>query len=211
MPIPFRLEERLAGFLGKGAKKGEVVDIIFRELLGPGDPELPERLNKLQSCLFSKIPGFPNPPRISHLAVMIDRDLVGAAHIDDFKVTAQVKPTRAIAAGEPAYVKDIADIESVSFGIEIPKECAVVVVQSFGWNRSLFYDFGPLLEKVEPRDYAIERALAQQQLLLLGLPAGQRMFGPGEKRVDQMRAAVAQLEELLIGKCDVESEYQKLL
>src|SRR5438552_5035073 len=198
MPISFHLEERLAGFCGNTAKKGENVDVIFRELLGPADPNLSARLNELQSCLFSKIPGFPNPPKISDLAIIINRDLLGEAHIDDFKVTAQAKPTRAIAAGDSVYVKDIADIESVSFGIEIPVDCAVVVVQSFGWKRSLFYDFGPLLEKVGPRDYAIEKTLAQQQLLLLGLSAAQPMFGGGEKRLDEMRAAVAQLEELLI-------------
>jgi hypothetical protein len=211
MPISFHLEDRIAGFCGNTAKKGESVDVIFRELLGPVDPDLPARLNELQSCLFSKISGFPNPPKISHLAIIINRDLVGEAHIDDFKVTAAVKATRPITAGEPAYVKDIADIESVDFGIKIPNDCAVVVVQSFGWKRSLFYDFGPLLEEVRQRDYPIEKALAQQQLLLLGLSVAQPMFGAGEKRLEKMRAAVAQLEKLLIAKCEAESEYQELL
>src|SRR5437762_12189657 len=100
MPISFQLEDRLAGFCGDTAKKGERVDVIYRELIGPAEVDLSPRLNELQGCLFSKIPGFPNPPKISYLAIVINGDLKGEAHIDDFKVIAKVKPTRAIAAGE---------------------------------------------------------------------------------------------------------------
>ena len=213
MAISFHLEERLAGFVGNTAKKGEQVSVIFRELLGPTNPELAQRFEELQNCLFSKIPGFPDPPKIGQLVIVIDRDLNGRAHVDDFKIVAKVKPTQdvTIKKGDPVFVKDIADIDSVDFGISIPEDCAVVVVRSFRWKRSLFFDFGPLLNDVRPRDYAIEKALAQQELVLLGLPTAQPPFGAGQTRVDTMRAAIARLNELLDQECQVESEYQGLL
>jgi len=213
MPIPFQLEERLAGFVGNTAKKGEQVSVIFRELLGPTDRDLEQRLEELQNCLFSKIPNFPNPSKVGQLVVLIGRDLRAEAHIDDFKIIAKVKPTQGLTMikGQPVFVKDIADVDSVDFGIQFPEDCAVIVVCSFRWKRSLFFDFGPLLDDVGPRDYPMEKALAQQQLLLLGLPAPQPLFGGGQTRVDAMRLAIAQLTELLNQKCKVESEYQKLL
>ena len=48
--------------------------------------------------------------------------------------------------------------------------CGIVVIRSQGWRRSLFFDFCPLHPEAEPRTYPVERALAQQELLLLDIP-----------------------------------------
>jgi hypothetical protein len=116
-----------------------------------------------------------------------------------------------VAAGEAVYLHDISDIQSVSIGIDVPKESAIVVVSSFLWKRSLFYDFGPLLHEAVPRDYELENALAQQQLLLYGLTAPQPEFKSGSSRLKGMENAIKELEALLAEECEIESQYQELL
>jgi hypothetical protein len=77
MPIDFQLEQRLGGFTAHSARKDEQVSLICRELLGPDDPLIFDRLDKLQSCLFSKIPQFPAPPGVNDLVIVINQDLNG--------------------------------------------------------------------------------------------------------------------------------------
>src|SRR5437762_2523438 len=113
MPILFNIEERLAGFVASPAKKGEQVSVIFRELLAPTDTELEQRLEQLHSCLFAKIPGLPEPSGISQLTVVIDSDLSGRAYVNELEIQATVKANKAISKGDPGFVTDIADIESI--------------------------------------------------------------------------------------------------
>lgn len=211
MPISFKIDERLAGVVGNAAKKGERVHVIYRELLGPFDDNLMGRLDQLHNCLFGKIPGLPDPSRIRDLVIVLRNDLSGDAYVDELATKAMVKPNRAVAAGDPVYLHDISGIESIDLGLHVENDAAVVVVRSFLWKRSLFFDFGPLLEEAGPRDYPLEQALAQQLLLLFGLPAPQPLFGAGQKRVDAMRLAIQELEELLSERCDDEARYQELL
>ena len=165
MPIPFQITERLAGFVATSAKKGEMTSVVYRDLLSPSDAELTERLEKLHSCLFSKIPNLPDPSRIGQLIIVISTDLFANAYVDELQTIAIVKPNRAVAKGDPLFLGDIIDIDSVDLGIEVPPDAGIVVVRSFLWKRSLFFDFGPLHFDVGPRDYPLGKALAQQMLL----------------------------------------------
>ncbi|MEY2490668.1 MAG: hypothetical protein QOC70_2610 [Verrucomicrobiota bacterium] len=113
MPVSFQIQERLVGFAGDIAKKGEHVSVIFRELLGPTDTGLVDRLDQLHSCLFSKIPGFPDPSLVSQLTIIINPDLSGLAYINELEIRAKVRPNRAVTKGESVFVKDIANIDSV--------------------------------------------------------------------------------------------------
>ena len=211
MPLPFKIDERLVGFSASAAKKGEEISIIYRELLGPSDIDLLGRLDHLHSSLFSKIQGLPDPPKIANLVVVLRSDLSGEAYVDELETKAMVRPKRFVSKGDPVYLHDISDIDSVDLGLDVPPECAVVVVRSFLWKRSLFFDFGPLVDGAGPRDYPLGKALAQQMLLLFGLPAPQPLFDSGQKRIDAMRAAISELEEMLAQKCNDESKYQELL
>lgn len=211
MPLSFKIEERLAGFVAAAAKKGEKVSVIYRELLGPSDIDLNARLDQLHSCLFSKIPGLPEPSRIGDLVVVLRNDLSGHAYVDELETKAMIKPNRVVSKGESVYLHDISHIESVHLGLEVANDSAVVVVRSFLWKRSLFFDFGPILPDAGLRDYPLEQALAQQMLLLFGLPAPQPMFITGQTRIDAMRNAIQELDDLLSAKCDDESKYQELL
>lgn len=211
MPIVFKLEERLAGFLGTSAKKNEKVSVIFRELLGPSDEHLASRLDQLHLCLFGKIPGLPDPPRIGDLVITIDRDLNGKAFVDELQLTGRMIAAGPIEAGQLVTIKDIKAIDSVDLGFKVDPSVAVVVVRSFYWKRSLFYDFGPLHPEAGDRKYDVEKALAQQMTLLVGLPASPPDITSGQSRLHEMKEALDQLDDLLLAQCDDESAYQELL
>ncbi len=211
MPISFQLQHRLAGFNLTTAQKGEAVQIRYRELLGPTDLGLTSRLAQLQNCLFSHIPDFPNSGVIDHIAVVIHPDLSGHAYINELRIVAKARPNRAVAKGEPVYLQDLTNIEEIDLGIDIPTDSALVIIRSFNWNRSLFYDFGPLHQDLGPRAYPLEKALAQQALLLFGLPVVQPVIQDTRSRLDAMEYSLQSLTDLLKGGCDQEGEYQVLL
>jgi|GEM_PF-1934487 len=211
MPILFKLEERLAGFLGTSAKKGEKVSVIFRELLGPSDEHLVSRLDQLHGCLFGKISGLPDPSRIGDLVIIIDQDLNGKAYVDELQLIARVIAAGPVKAGQPVTIKDIKAFESVDLGFKVAASEAVVVVRSFYWKRSLFYDFGPLHSESGDRNYDVGKALAQQMTLLVGLPASSSDITAGQSRLQEMKEALDHLDDLLLAQCDDEAAYQDLL
>lgn len=104
MPIEFTLSERLAGFSGTSVKQGEQVSLIYRELLGPDDSNLPDRLEQLQRCIFSKIVGMPQPGRIGDLVIAIDQNLRGRAFIDELELVAKAVAAGSVQKGQ-AYVR----------------------------------------------------------------------------------------------------------
>lgn len=210
MPTEFTLPARLAGFAASGAVEGGTVQLVYRELVAPTDAEhLLDRLERMQKGLFGLIPDLPPPPRIDHLLVVIRPDLSATAYVNELALQAQVKPNRAIKAGEAIYVRDIDDISSIDLGVEIPDDAAVILVRSNGWRRSLFFDYGPILDEPIPRDYPLEKVLAQQALLLLGLMKGPS--GDQQIRLAEMKAGLQRLERLLEEREENEALYQELL
>ena len=211
MPVNFQLTERLVGFSLSFAESGQKVDILFRELLGPTDSKLIGRLESMHNTVFGKIPGLPEPTSIDHLLVVIRPDLSAAAYVNELKITALAKPNRSIKAGEQVLVSDITDITRVNIGVKIdPRDC-VVVVRSFRWRRSLFYDFGPMSPEIGPRKFDIEQALAQQELLLLGLPSISPDILQAKSKADHMAGGIQRLKMLLEQKIEDEAQYQELL
>ena len=171
MPLTFRLAQRIGGFTVAPIAAGENGWICQRELIGPADPaHLGDRLEKFQAVLFSLIPGLPPPSQIDHLLVIINQDLSATAYVNELTPTANVRVNRAVAAGEAIRVQDIDDIALLELGVPVPADAAVVMLRSFGWRRSLFFDLGPMGPNGPTRDYELEAILAQQALLLLGLP-----------------------------------------
>ncbi|HEY1174495.1 MAG TPA: Shedu anti-phage system protein SduA domain-containing protein [Verrucomicrobiae bacterium] len=208
MPISFQLKQFPSGFSLNTAAAGETVEVIFRELVGPKDAHLADRLEQLHGCLFSKIPGFPHPFQIHHLLVVVNADLSATAYVNELDMKMTVKSNRSIKSGEDVYVNDISDIPEVDVGVSIPVDAAFVVVQSFGWRRSVFYDFGPLAFEKNQRVYRIEDMLAQQTLVLFGL---KQMLPQGVARIAEMENSLKLLQALLDSNCEEESKYQQIL
>jgi len=203
MLVEFQLEERLAGFANATVGPGEQVQVISRELISPDDAfHLMNRLDRMHGALFTKIPGLPAPSLIDHLLVVIRSDLSATAYVNELQqVRAEVQLKRHVNAGELIYLRDIENITSVDLGVEIGDDCAVVLMRSFGWRRSLFFDFGPLHSDYT-HDYQLAEVLAQQALMLIGkVPA----------TLEHMKGGLERLRELLRGRNKEEAGYQQLL
>jgi len=212
MPIEFKIEERLAGYAAASGKGGESVPVIYRELIGPLDAlHLQQQLDQLHGTLFSKVPSLPDPSRIHHLLVLIRPDLSCIAYVNELNIIDKVKVNRSVKRGEPVFVKDIADVAEVDLNVDIPPDFGVVFVRSLGWKRSLFFDFGPLLPDIGPRTIPIEKAFAQQSLLLLGIPGAVESPEGFTTRLQHMENGLSRLKQFLKERNESESSYQELL
>jgi hypothetical protein len=205
MRIDFKLDQPLAGFVATSPDAHGGVWVCQRELVGPADPHLTDRLEKLQDALFSKIPGLPPPSQIDHLVVTIDPHLSATAIVNELQPKAKVKVNRAVNAGEPVYIRDIDDIAALDLGIDIPANSAVIVFRSFHWRRSLFFDVTPLGPDNPPRDQSLDAVLAQQTLLLFGIPIGTQGKA-AVTRAEHMAQGISRLELLLNERCEAEAQ-----
>ena len=169
MLLEFQLNERICGISMNSASVGEKVQVRTQELTGPTEPHLLERLEQLQLAVFAKIPGLPLPSMIDHMVLVIRPDLTGTAYVNELRIQAMVRVNRDVEAGTPVDCQDITDVSSVDLGVQVPPDNGVIVLRSAGWRRALFFDLGPLLPEHGPRNFPLEKALAQQELLLLGL------------------------------------------
>lgn len=212
MPISFVLTERLAGYAASEAGPGQTVQVVYRALIGPAEPvHLQQQLEQLQGALFSKIPGLPVPSRIDHILVLIAPDLRCTAYVNELNIKEKVKANREVEAGTLVFASDITDVAAVDLGVEIPVDHAVVFVRSFGWKRSLFFDFGPASKDLGPRSYPIEQAFAQQSLGLLGLPPMAENEPAGGDRIREMSGGLERLRGLIADRSEQEADYQTLL
>lgn len=214
MPKEFKLKVRPAGISLSFAVKEELVKVMTTELIGPLDSNLlVTRLEDMQSMVFEHIPNFPPPSQVDHLLVLINHDLTSVAYVNELEIKAKIKVNRDVDKGEPIYQKDIGDIDSIDLGVEIPDSVGVIVVRSLGWKKSLFYDFGPLHISQEPRQFRVEKVLAQQALLLLGMESlvyDSEGMKTNEDKFTEMSNGFKQLNQYIESKCEEESKYQKL-
>jgi len=169
MPQEFQLTERVCGISMNSASAGENVQIRTQELIGPTEAHLLDRLEQIHLAVFAKIPGIPLPSLIDHMLVVIRPDLTGTAYVNELLIQAMVRVNRAVEASTPIYRDDITEITAVDLGVQVPPDNGVIVVRSSGWRRSLFFDLGPLIPEHGPRTESLEKVLAQQELLLLGI------------------------------------------
>jgi hypothetical protein len=169
MPQEFQLTERIIGVSMNSASAGEKVQVRTQELIGPTETQLLDRLEEIHLAVFAKIPGIPPPSLIDHMLVVIRPDLTGTAYVNELVIQAMVRVNCAVEAGTPVYRGDITEVTSVDLGVQVPPDSGVIVFRSSGWRRSLFFDLGPLIPEHGPRTEPLEKALAQQELLLLGI------------------------------------------
>src|SRR6478735_1123302 len=141
MPIQFQLTERLAGFCLETAGPGEQVLVQTAGVALASDPvQVQHVLDGLQSALFSHIPNLPDPSRISGLLVLVRPDLSATAYVNELQALAKTKLNRSVQKGDPMYLEDLRGLASVSLGVDVPSECAVVLVASLLWKRSVYFD-----------------------------------------------------------------------
>lgn len=150
MPYEIKLDERPAGYAMEAASgvEGTPRRVVVREFTSSEDGELfITRLEGWPQIIISRIPPQARigPSMVDHMLAIIRPDLTGTVYVNELPHVAQIRTTRAIAAGEEIVEADIADISELRFeGVEVPNDAAVLIVLSSGWRKGLFFDFGPL-------------------------------------------------------------------
>lgn len=217
MKVDFHIKQRFAGFSAESATGGSLCTVIPTESLTSHDGALLTwRLEGLQQGIFSEIPNLPPPSLIDNILIIIRQDLTATAYVDELRPRALLRPTRDINAGEALAVNDIADISSFDLGVEIPDDAGFILVRSYGWRRSLFYDVRPLHPGASLRDFDIRVVLARQALDLYKRPFSTLEESDVPKKEPEalergMGEGLAALTRLLEARCDDESKYQELL
>jgi Domain of unknown function (DUF4263) len=202
----FRLQSRLAGISVNHALAGQTSLVRVRELLGPHDPDLVPHLEQVQAALFSRLPGLPPPPFIDHVLVLIRHDLSAVAYANELNVMETMVATRPIAKGSMVSASDVSAVTAVNLGVDVPTDAAIVLVRSFSWRRSLYFDLSPLqIHMTVPPGPPLQQALVQQSMVLHGLGR------PTVTRRQKMEEGLALLKRLLETRCDGERQYQELL
>jgi hypothetical protein len=170
MPFEIELDNLPAGYAVSAARPGEEVAVQTIEFVSTEDgDEFISRLEGLPPEIFNKIPSV-SPSMINRMLVVLRADKTATVYInEDLKVMSLVQAKKDVNKGEPVFQNDIADIKSIQFeGVEIPQDCAVIYIFSFGWRKGLFYDFSPIQYGKQPkRDYDIEKQLGQCYLYLM--------------------------------------------
>ena len=214
MKIGFQLVNRLAGFAAETIGPNETGQVIVFESLTSLDGALLTcRLEALHSCLFGYIPNLQGPFAIDNLLIVIRHDLSATAYINELQPQALICPRGPITVGQKIFANDILEISSLDLGIPIPQDCGFVLVRSFGWRRSLLYDFGPLGIPPIIRAYDLEQVLAKQAFKLLTgkFNVESPLFPETVESPNQMNEGLDRLVALLDAHCEQEAQYQELL
>ena len=163
MPHYITLERLPAGYVVNSAKKGEVVNVQIREFVSSEDGILfIERLEGLPSDLIAKLPLESRviPSTIDHFLAVIHRDRSADIYVNELKLILEIRPKRAIKAGEKVFEDDIVDVQKLNFGnVQIPDDTGVIFIFSEGWRKGLYYDLAPLHDSNTMRDYNIKELL----------------------------------------------------
>jgi hypothetical protein len=166
MRCEIQLKERLAGFVAKAARGPGNVSVVLREFSSSEDgSHLISRLEGLQQCLIGHVPGCPPPSFIDSFLAVLRPDLRVSIFINDVPMRVSIRPKRTVKHGDVVYLDDVLDVERVELEEPIPEDCGLVLIRSFGWRKSLFFDFAPVCSNVA-RDYDLGAVLGVQHAYL---------------------------------------------
>ena len=88
---------------------------------------------------------FINPSQVDHLLAIIQQSGQAKVYINELPLCLSIRAKQSISAGTAVTIDNIADIQSLTLGVnDIPPDAAVVFLFSIGWRKGLYYDLGPL-------------------------------------------------------------------
>lgn len=158
------LKEKPAGYCTNAARAGEPVYIQYRGV----------SLSSSGRDFIRKVEAFPNQilemaypdfhaSTVKRFVAIIHGNLETEVHLNDFDIYAEALVTKSVKAGDAVRKSDLHHFDKMILeGIEFPEDCGYVVILNNGWERILFWDFGPLLENENyaPIDYDVSRLIA---------------------------------------------------
>ena len=162
MPFEIKLEGPLIGYALSSGRKGDMVDVVFREFTSTEDGQyFIQRLEGI-SHVLQNLPSPINPSQIDNMLIIHYANGRTTVYVNELEQHLRVRATRAVKAGTAVTKDDIADIEYLEIGVQIPIDAGFVFLFSIGWRKGLLYDFGPIgLPEHQTRQYDVARALGQ--------------------------------------------------
>ena len=162
MPFEIKLEEPLIGYALSSGREGDMVDIVFREFTSTEDGQyFIQRLEGISHVLQS-LPSPINPSQIDNMLIVCHPDGRTIVYVNELEQRLSIRTARSVKDGTAVTKDDIADIEYLEIGVQIPIDVGFVFLFSIGWRKGLLYDFGPIgLPKPQIRQYDITRAFGQ--------------------------------------------------
>lgn len=162
MPFEIKLEKPPIGFALSSGRKGDMVDIVSREFTSTEDGQyFIQRLEGISHVLQS-LPSPINPSQIDNMLIVYHPDGRIIVYVNELEQRLIVRTARSVEAGTAVTKDDIADIESLEIGVQIPIDVGFVFLFSVGWRKGLLYDFGPIgLPEPQARQYDVARSLGK--------------------------------------------------
>lgn len=162
MPYIINLEHPPTGYAMTSARGQECVQVSFREFTSTEDGQhFIQRLEGSPSLILESLPTKVRPSNVDHMLAICHLDGKVTVYVNELELKAAMRTARPVEAGQGVSKDDIADVERLDIGVQIPDAAGFLFIFSVGWRRGLFYDFGPLGPDRLPRPYDVGSALGQ--------------------------------------------------
>jgi hypothetical protein len=159
------LNEAPSGYCLNSVQAGEMANIQFRGFTSSADGRnFIRKADGFPSQIISLLPIDVNPSEIKTLIVIINKNLEAYVYLNEVEVHGKVALNRGVNKGDPLRKNDIYHIDSISFeGITFPPDHSYVILLNNGWDRLLFFDFGPTLpsEHTKLIDYDVGKFIGE--------------------------------------------------
>lgn len=160
MPFEITLGQPPAGYAVTSAHQGENVEVVYREFTSTEDGQyFIWRLEGFPSHLIELAPFPTKLSQVDSLLAIIRLDGATTVYLNELPLVVTARSTGPVEAGSAVHKDDIADIEEVQLGVDIPEGAGFMYLFSVGWRKGLFYDYGPLGPGREPRQYDVAPTL----------------------------------------------------
>lgn len=154
MPQEIKLDHAPVGYAIAPARANEIAQVSYREFTSTEDGQhFIQRLEGIPNTVIDKLPERIAPSTIDNMLAICQHDGRATVYVNELEIQAAIRAARPIQAGENLRKDDIADIESLDIGVQIPDDAGFLLIFSVGWRKGLFYDFGPICPGREVRTY----------------------------------------------------------
>ena len=162
MPFEINIGKPPAGYALCSGKEGDKLPIIFREFTSTEDGQYFIQRLEGMSDVLQNLPSLIKPSQIDNMLVIYHSDGRVTAYVNELEQRLFIRFAGPVEAGTAVTKDDIADVERLEIGVQIPDDVGFSFVFSIGWRKGLFYDFGPIsLPEPQIRQYDVTRALGQ--------------------------------------------------
>ena len=162
MPFEINLGDPPIGYAVTSARVNEQVQVSCRDFTSTEDGQhLIQLLEDIPSTILRSLPTEILPSSLDHLLAICRHDGTATVFVNELVLQLVVRATRQGKAGDAVSKDDIADVERLELGVQVPQDAGFLFIFSIGWRKGLYYDFEPLAPNRGTRPYDIARVLGQ--------------------------------------------------